>query len=345
MSFSESSTAVGSLIDSLEAEAGTGTSDTPPAPVEATKEGQQAPPQPQTPEAKGITEPKPKEGAATPPVVPTQSPFPKELETYKPLFEAKKWDPSKPDWQGEALKTLQEQEQFQGRLTTDLGLTRTQAHDLSQALLGTPESINEYRQRMGAQPLSFDATSLEDKIKAVGDEWALWEKALSQDEKASAEAIRAISQKLQDRRDELRLEKLAASKAGPRAAPDDSQKIVNWASILEKDPQANKAMTALVPFLKSKLGVGILGSFGMDVHNIMSTPERAKQAYDLAQRVYRGSPEVFEAEVTKRVQAEMESQRKLQVQGAIPGGVPAAVINNNQADAVSNHLEGMFTRR
>ena len=344
MSFSDSPAAVGSLIDSLEAEAATGTSDTPPAPAETPAQGQPPAAQPQPTPAQGITEQKPKEGAATPPQAPTQSPFPKELETYKPLFEKKKWDPTKPEWQGEALRTLSEQEAFQGRLTTDLGLTRAQASELSQALTGTPQTINEYRQRQGLPPLPFDATSLDDKIKAVNDEWALWDRALSQDEKASAEAIRAISQKLQDRRDSLRLEKLAESKAPKAASSTGSDAKVNWARILERDPEANKVMTALVPFLRSPAGNGILGSFGMDVHNVMSTPERAQQAYDLAQRLHRGSPEVFEAEVNKRVNAKLEENRRLAVQGNIPGGAPAAATTT-QASDVDAHLEGMFSRR
>lgn len=344
MSFSESPEALGSLISDLEAEAAKGTSETPPAPAETPKP-EQEPAQPQTPEAKGTTEQKPQEGAATPPPEQKQSPFPKELETHKALFEKKKWDPTKPDWQGEALKTIAEQEAFQGRLTTDLGLTRTQAADLSQALLGTPQTINEYRQRMGMPALPFDSTSLDDKLKAVNEEWGLWERALSQDEKTSAEAVRAITAKLQERKDSLRLEKLAESKA-PKAAQSStgSDAKVNWARILERDPEANKVMTALVPYLKSQAGNGLLGSFGMDVQNIMATPERAQQAYDLAQRLHRGDPQVFEAEVKKRVQAEMEANRQRQVQGAIPGGVPAA-NHNHQPNEMESHLEGMFSRR
>ena len=344
MSFSESPEALGSLIDDLEAEAGIGTSDTPPNPDNAAGQGQEPPPEgaepSQTPD--GITEQKPQEGAATPPPEQKQSPFPKELEPYKPLFEKKKWDPSKPDWQGEALKTLQEQEQFQGRMSTDLGLTRTQAAELSNLLHGTPSDINAYRQRMGLPELPFEQTSLEDKLKAADSEWDLWQKALSQDPAISGEAIRAITQKLQERREDLRLEQKAAKNA-PKPAQSSlaNDAKLNWARIQERDPEANKAMSALVPFLKSPAGNGLLGSFGMDVHNIMATPERANQAYDLAKRLHLGDPQVFEAEVSKRVKAEMEGHRKRQVQGAIPGGVPAAASNHNP-DEVEAHLEGMF---
>lgn len=343
---SDSPTELGSLLDALEEEGKEGTSSTPPAVPETPPAGQEPVKkegEPSTPPA-GTTEQKPKEGAATPPAGSTQSPYPKELEPFKTLFEKKKWDPAKPEWQGEALKVLQEQEQFQGRLTTDLGLTRTQASELSQALLGTPQTINEYRQRQGLPALPFESTSLADKSKAADEEWALWEQALSQDEKASSEAIRKITQKLQDKRDNLRLEKMAESKA-PRAAPSSqgSDAKVNWARILERDPEANKAMTALVPFLKSPAGNGLLGSFGMDVQSIMATPERAQQAYDLAQRLHRGDPQVFEAEVKKRVQAEMEENRKRQVAGGVPGGMPASQ-SSHTANEAEEHLAGMFQR-
>lgn len=339
----DSPAAVDVLIGALESEAGKGTSETPPAPAEGSTAGQEAPKpgaEPsQTPA--GTTEPKLPEGATAPTQTPTQSPFPKELEQYKPLFEKKKWDPTKPDWHGEALKTLSEQEQFQGRLTTDLGLTRTQAADLNQALLGTPQDINAYRERNGHPALSFDQATLDDKIKAVGEEWTLWERALSQDEKVSSDAIRTITQKLQDRRDNLRLEKMAEAKAPKAARPDTSSANVNWARILEKDPEANKVMTALVPFLKSQAGNGLLGSFGMDVKNVMATPERAQQAYDLAQRLHRGDPQVFEAEVTKRVKETMEQNRQRQVQGAIPGGMPAAAATSQATDPALEHLAGI----
>jgi hypothetical protein len=340
---SDSPVAVEALVGALESEAGKGTSDTPPAPVDASTAGQDAPKpgaEPsQTPD--GTTAPKPPEAATAATEQPKQSPFPKELEPYKPLFDKKKWDPTKPEWHGEALRTLQEQEQFQGRLTTDLGLTRAQASDLSQALLGTPQSINEYRQRQGLPALPFESTSVADKAKAADEEWGLWQAALSQDEKTSAQAIRTITQKLQDRRDNLRLEALAESKA-PKGAPSShgSDAKVNWARILERDPEANKAMSALVPFIKSPAGTGLLGSFGMDVQNIMATPERAQQAYDLAQRLHRGSPEVFEAEVKKRVQAEMEQNRQRQVAGGVPGGA-AAAPTTTQNDPAADHLAGI----
>jgi hypothetical protein len=340
---SDSPVAVEALVGALESEAGKGTSDTPPAPVEATTAGQDAPKPGAEPSQTpgGTTEPKPPEAATAAPETPKQSPFPKELEQYKPLFDKKKWDPSKPDWHGEALKTLTEQEQFQGRLTTDLGLTRAQASDLEQALLGTPQSINEYRQRKNLPPLPFESTTVADKLKQVNDEWALWEQAKSQDANVSAQAIQAITQKLQDRRDNLRLEAMAESKA-PKAAPSSfgSDAKVNWARILERDPEANKAMTALVPFLRSSAGNGLLGSFGMDVQNIMATPERAQQAYDLAQRLHRGDPQVFEAEVKKRVQAEMEENRKRQVAGGVPGGAAAAPITTT-TDPAMEHLAGI----
>lgn len=346
MSFSDSPAALGSMIDSLESAASEGTSSTPPEPANEPGSEQQAQPQNQQTEEPGTTEQRQEEGAATPPETPAQSPFPKELESFKPLFEKKKWDASKPDWQAEALRTLQEQEQFQGRLTTDLGLTRSQSAELSAALMGTPQGINEYRQRMGGTPLPFESTSLDDKIKAVDEEWNLWEQALSQDEQQSAQAIRAISQKLQERRDSLRAEKLVEAKMGPRHTPNiGADAKVNWARIQERDPEANKVMSALVPYIKSPAGTGILGSFGMDVQNIMSTPERANQAYELAQRLHRGSPEVFEAEVKKRVTAEMESQRKKQVQNPIPGGAPAAGAGNHKPNEVEAHLEGMFSGR
>lgn len=339
---SDSPVAVESLIGALESEAGKGTSETPPAPVKGSQPGQDAP----KPEAEssqtpgGTTAPKPQETATAGTEGQKQSPFPKELEPYKPLFEKKKWDPSKPDWHGEALKTLTEQEQFQGRLTTDLGLTRRESADLSQALLGTPADINAYRQRQGLPPLPFDQTSLDDKVKQVGEEWTLWEQALSQDEKVSAQAIRAITQKLQDRKDNLRLEKLAEAKAPKQTQDNSSQANVNWARILEKDPEANKVMTALVPFLKSPAGNGLLGSFGMDVKSIMATPERAQQAYDLAKRLHLGDPANFEAEVSKRVKAEMEQNRQRAVAGGIPGGTPAAPTQTN-TDPALEHLAGV----
>jgi len=341
---SDSPVAVEALVGALDSEAGKGTSETPPAPVEAPQAGQDAPKpgaEPsQTPD--GITAPKPPEAATAAPEAPKQSPFPKELEPYKPLFEKKKWDPTKPEWQGEVLKAFQEQEQFQGRLTTDLGLTRTQAAELNQALLGTPQTINEYRQRQGLPALPFESTSVEDKLKATEEEWNLWQAALSQDENASAQAIRTITQKLQDRRDNLRLEKLAESKA-PKSAPNayGSDAKVNWARILERDPEANKAMTALVPFLKSPAGNGLLGSFGMDVQSIMATPERAQQAYELAQRLHRGDPQVFESEVKKRVQAEMEANRQRMVAGGVPGGAPASHPTTQASDPATEHLAGI----
>ncbi|OGT56696.1 MAG: hypothetical protein A3E01_00340 [Gammaproteobacteria bacterium RIFCSPHIGHO2_12_FULL_63_22] len=341
----DSPTELGSLLDAIEAEGGEGTSSAPPASPETPPAGQEPPAkvaEPSTPPA-GTTELKPKEGAATPPAGSTQSPYPKELEPFKTLFEGKKWDPTKPEWQAEALKTLQEQEQFQGRLTTDLGLTRVESAELSQAILGTPTDINAYRSRHGLPALPFESTSIDDKIKAVGEEYALWEQALSQDEKVSAAAIRTITQKLQDRKDDLRAEKLAAAKAPQSPARGSNASGENWARITAQDPDANKVMSALVPFLKSKFGNGILGSFGMDIQNVMSTPERAKQIHDLAQRVYRGDPQVFEAEVAKRVKAEMEQNRQRQVAGGIPGGMPASQNNGTASDA-EEHLAGMFQR-
>jgi hypothetical protein len=340
---SDSPVAVEALVGAMEAEAGKGTSETPPASVDASTAGQDAPKPGAEPSqtTDGTTAPKPPEAATAATEQPKQSPFPKELEPYKPLFDKKKWDPTKPDWHGEALKTLTEQEQFQGRLTTDLGLTRTQATELNQALLGTPQTINEYRQRHGLPALPFDSATVADKAKAADEEWALWMQANSQDPAVSAQAIQAITQKLQDKRDNLRLEKLAESKA-PKAAPTSygSDAKVNWARILERDPEANKAMTALVPFLKSPAGNGLLGSFGMDVQSIMATPERAQQAYELAQRLHRGDPQVFEAEVKKRVQAEMEQNRQRQVAGGVPGGA-AAAPTTTQTDPAMEHLAGI----
>src|SRR6185436_10087529 len=86
----------------------------------------------------------------------------------------------------------------------------------------------------------------------------------------------------------------------------------------------NAKLSALVPFLATKFGMGLLGSFGMDPHSVLSTPERARQAYDLANRLWLGDPENFKAEVDKAVKAEMEKQRTLGNAGAIPGGAPAA---------------------
>jgi hypothetical protein len=342
--FSDSPVAVEALIGALDSEARKGTSSTPPAPVEAPTAGQDAPKlgaEPSQP-TDGITAPKPPETATAGTEAPKQSPFPKELEPYKPLFDKKKWDPTKPEWQGEVLKAFQEQEQFQGRLTTDLGLTRTQATELNQALLGTPQTVNEYRQRQGLAPLPFESTTTAEKAKAAEEEWSLWQAALSQDENASAQAIRTITQKLQDKRDNLRLEKMAESKA-PKAAPSSqgSDAKVNWARILERDPEANKAMTALVPFLKSPAGNGLLGSFGMDVQSIMATPERAQQAYELAQRLHRGDPQVFEAEVTKRVKAEMEGNRQRMVAGGVQGGAQASPPTTTQNDPALEHLAGV----
>lgn len=342
---SDSPAAVDALIGALDDQAGKGTSETPPAPVEAPKadEGTPMPGAESSQTPAGITEPKPQDGKAIPPVQPTQSPFPKELEPHKSLFEKKKWDPTKPEWQGQALQTLTEQEQMIGRHSTDLGLTRTQAAELSTFILGTPQEINAYRERMGATPLAFDSTSLDDKLKSVEGEWTLWQQALSQDEKVSAEAIRAITQKLQGRMEDLRLDKKVEAKSKSPSAQGSNRQAernLNWSRILEKDPEANKAMSALVPFLKSQAGNGILGSFGMDVKNVMDSPERAAQIHDLAKRVYLGTPEVFEAEVTKRVKAEMEQHRQRQVAGDIPGGVPAAATQHT-SDPVHEHLSGI----
>lgn len=336
---SDSSVAVEHLIGALESEAGKGTSETPPAPAEGSQPSQETPKpgaEPsQTPD--GTTAPKPQETATAGTEAPKQSPFPKDLEPYKSLFEKKKWDPTKPEWHGEVLKAFTEQEQFQGRLTTDLGLTRRESAELSQALLGTPQDINAYRQREGLSPLPFESTSLEDRYKAAQEDFKTLQDALSQDEKLSVAATQKLFQAFQKKVQDLELDKRLAERNPAKPAAQNPDSKVNWARILEKDPEANKVMTSLVPFLKSPAGNGLLGSFGMTVQNVMATPERAQQAYELAKRLALGDPANFEAEVSKRVKAEMEHNRQRAVAGTIPGGA-AAAPSTTQNDSALEHL-------
>lgn len=333
---SDSPASMDALLDALDAEAGQGTSSTPPNPADAPASGEAAtqdgvePSQPKD----GITAPKPEDGKANPPAEQKQSPYPKELEPFKSVFEGKKWDPTKPEWQVEALRTLQESEQFQGRLTTDLGLTRTHAAELNQAILGSPQDVNAYRQRHGLPPIPFESTSLEDKYKAAEADWNLLQEALKGSEDATAKLAQAFQKRLHD----IELDRGIAARMPQKPATVDANPKLNWANIVQKDPEANKVMSTLVPFLKSPHGVGVLGTFGMDIHNVMSTPERAAQIYDLATRVHRGSPEVFEAEVTKRVKAEMEQNRQRMVAGDISGGAPATP-SNSAPDAALEHLQ------
>lgn len=338
--FSDSPVAVEALVGALDSEAGKGTSEAPPAPAEGSQPGQDAPKpevEPsQTPD--GTTAPKPQETATAASEGQKQSPFPKDLEPYKSLFEKKKWDPTKPEWHGEVLRAFTEQEQFQGRLTTDLGLTRRESAELSQALLGTPQDINAYRQREGLSPLPFEASSLEDRLKTAQEDWKTLQEALSTDERISVAATQKLAQAFQKKVADLELDKRIAERnpAKPAAANPDSK--VNWARILERDPEANKVMTALVPYLKSPAGNGLFGSFGMTVQNIMATPERAQQAYELAKRLALGDPANFEAEVSRRVKAEMEQNRQRQVAGGIPGGATAAASTTTHADPALEHL-------
>lgn len=348
---SESPDAIGTLLSTLESESGEGTSDTPPDPAETPREGQEPPAegsQPNPPKEPGITAPKLEGEQAKPPAEQKQSPFPKALEPYKPLLDGKKWDPAKPDWVVEPLKALQEAEQMNGRQSTDLGLTRSRVAEMTQAIHGTPKEINDLRQRAGLQPLPFESTSLEDKIKAAEGEWTLLEQALSQDEKVSTAATQKIIRGLQERMENLRLEKKVAELHPPKGKGDDLQNSAktNWSRITEQFPDANTKLSSLVPFLATKFGTGLLGSFGMDPHSILSTPERAKQAYELADRLWRGDPENFKAEVTKAVSAEMEKNRMRGNGGAIPGGAPPAIpADANAPEGVEGHFAGMFANR
>lgn len=347
----DSPDAVGELIDALEAEAGEGTSETPPNPDGGEKDGQGAAGdggQNQDTKDAGTTEQKPVEGEATPEAKQKQSPFPKALEPFKATLEAKKWDPTKPDWFVEPLKALQESEALIGRQGTDLGLTRTRVTEMLGALHGTAKDINDMRARAGLPALPFDATSIEDKLKAAEGEWDLLEKAMSDDEKVAGPALKQIVGALRKRMEDLRLEKAVQDKTGTKPADTGKEaQTENWNRIREQFPDATAKLTALVPFLQTKYGMGLLGSFGVTPESLMSSPQRAKAAYELAERVWRGSPENFQAEVKKAVQAEMEKLRKAGNTGAIVGGgSPAQPTQKTKTDtsAVEDHLAGMFNR-
>jgi hypothetical protein len=349
---SDSPDAIGLLIDTLEAEGGEGTSETPPNPDGGNQDGKKPAEdgsQNQNPEGDGTTEQKPVEGEAKPEAAQKQSPYPKALEPFKATLEAKKWDPTKPDWYVEPLKALQEAEQLNGRQSTDLGLTRARVSEVVAALHGSPKEINDLRARAGLPALPFDASSLDDKLKSAEEEWQLLEKALSDDEKASREATAQMANSLRKRIDNLRLEKAVAERTAGKPAGDadaNATKKDNYNRLREQFPDATQKLNALVPFLATKYGTGILGSFGMDPYSILTTPERARQAYDLASRLWLGDPENFQSEVKKSVQAEMEKLRKAGNAGAITGGGPAAKPPaKTEATEVEAHLGGMFNKR
>lgn len=302
-SFSDSPDAIDALLEMSEAEGSEGTSSTPPPAPEA-PEGQQSQ-QAQTanqPAAKatGTTEQKPLDAAATAPQPPAQSPLPKELEAFKPLIESKKWDVSKSDWIAQPLKSLQEAEQFNGRITTDLGMTRTRVSEIEQALLGTPDQINAHREIAGLPPLPFEKSSSAEKLQAAEAEAAIFQRMLSQDPDESAKAIAEfqgkIQQKLEDLKFQTRFEKMA-----PKSQSSDivGQQKTNLTALSTKYPDAMEKFNSLVPYLKTKLGTGVLGSFGMDLLNIHNSPERSNQMYELAAKIHLADN--FEAEVDRRV--------------------------------------------
>lgn len=346
-SFTDSPDAIGEMLDILESESSEGTSSTPPTTPEAPNTQQAT--QSQTvnqPAAKatGTTEQKPLEAAATAPQAPAQSPFPKELEAFKPLIESKKWDISKPDWIANPLKSLQEAEQFNGRISTDLGMTRTRVSEVEQALLGTPDQINEHRERLGLAPLPFEKTSTAEKLQAAEAEAAIFQRMLSQDPEESAKAIAEFQTKLQQKLEDLkfnaRFEKLQPKTQNGGAAATHK---TNMQALVTQFPDAMEKFNSLVPYLKTKLGTGVLGSFGMDLLNIHGSPERSQQMYELASKIHLADN--FEAEVERRVKQALDDNLTRGNATAIQGqGATSQNQTQGDEDPAMEHLQAVQRR-
>ena len=249
------------------------------------------------------------DGEAKPPVEENKGVLPKELEPYKSLLDAKKWDVSKPEGLANAIKSYQELEQFASRTKNEIGLTQAKADRFRLAIESDINAVNQMRKQAGMPEFKTETRSMEEREKALDEQYTHINNVLSG--KDSGESLQWLNQHFEKNRLDMKLEKALAERNVNKSQDQlfqerKSTASSNYGNLVAKDPNVTKHIDALTPFFDKG---GVFDSFGIDVLDMASTPERLQAFTELGKALE--TQQNLEKIVEERVNAELERRRTI----------------------------------
>jgi tetratricopeptide (TPR) repeat protein len=272
--------------------------------------------------------------------------FPENLKDFKELLEREKLDHKAEDFVNQVLSKYSDSKSAIGRKSTEVGLTREKVNDLTRAILSTPDKINQIRETHGLPPIAFDNKSAKDKVTETEEVYQLLTSL--QDETKAQEAyqklLRNFGQRLEDQRLDAKLQERAPQSQSNSDLKQRAES--NWASLQKQHEDANDAISALIPFFSSEHGSGVLGSFGVDMYTMQSSPERAEAMYELGKLVMLGQkysdPKVWDAEIAEKVKAERAKEQETKNKSA-GGSNESAGGNPQRKESADGFIEHLLT--
>lgn len=235
-----------------------------------------------------------------------QGVFPKELEPYKGILESRKWDPSKPDFAQNVLKSYQEAESYAKRRETENNLLKSKADQFAAVIRKDLDSINQFRKQQGLPPFQ-SVRPVEERHKEVTSLIESVNRVLTNPE--DAEAMRALDGILSKQRNDLEYELRKAQDTPPPSADAafetrKSQSNSIFAAEVARNPEVAAHVDELSPYFQPG---GLFDSFGLDVLHVAQSPAHLKAFAEIGQALHISRN--LEKIVSDRVNAELDRRR------------------------------------